>query len=99
MSDSQWEKQYELSKKASTRSSGSSRSRSSSKKSGGTTLKVSDGGNNDITPTRPSLEEIKANIRVVQAPGNQGAVVDGLTNKKYSSLEALLNSYGYATAK
>jgi hypothetical protein len=93
VSDNQWQQQYELSKKASTRSS-SSRSSSSKKKSNGTTVNVNDSGNQ-----RPSKEEIVKNIRVVQAPGNQGAVVDGLTNKKYSSLESLLNSYGYATAR
>ena len=85
-----WEAEMALQRAAAARSS----SRSSSKKSSGSAVAVS-----TQNTSKPSSKEVLANVKVVQAPGNQGQVVDGLTGKKYANLEALLNSYGYATAK
>ena len=93
VADSQWERQYALSKKASA-SRRSSRS-SSKKSSGGKLVVVPD----EKTNARPSQKDIIANMGILQRPGNQGGVLDGISGKTFGSMEALLNYYGYATAK
>lgn len=94
VADSQWEKQYALSKKASA-SRSSSRSSSKKKSSGGKLVVVPD----EKTNARPSQKDIIANMGILQRPGNQGGVLDGISGKTFGSMEALLNYYGYATAK
>lgn len=93
VADSQWEKQYALSKKA---SASRRSSRSSSKKSSGEKLVVVP---DEKTNARPSQKDIIANMGILQRPGNQGGVIDGISGKTFGSMEALLNYYGYATAK
>lgn len=92
VSDSQWEKQYELSKKA---SASRSSSRSSSKSSSGGLVVSSD----SVENSRPSQKDVIGNMKILQSPGNQGAVIDGISGKTFGSMESLLNYYGYATAK
>ena len=94
VADSQWERQYALSKKASA-SRRSSRSSSKKKSSGGKLVVVPD----EKTNARPSQKDIIANMGILQRPGNQGGVLDGISGKTFGSMEALLNYYGYATAK
>lgn len=93
VADSQWERQYALSKKA---SASRRSSRSSSKKSSGEKLVVVP---DEKTNARPSQKDIIANMGILQRPGNQGGVLDGISGKTFGSMEALLNYYGYATAK
>ena len=95
VSDSQWEKQYALSKKA----KASSSSKKSSSKKSSKSLTVSS-GNNAITSqeNRPSSKEVIQNMKILAQPGNQGAVLDGISGKKFANMEALLKYYGYATA-
>lgn len=88
VSDSQWEKEYELSKKASASSSNSS-SRSTSGSSGKSGLVLN-------TNEQYSAKDVIAKMTVLQLPGNQGAVKDGISGKTFSSVDALLNYYGYA---
>lgn len=93
VSDSQWQKQYELSKKASasrTSSSSKSTSKSSSKKSSSEGLKVSTEQSNI-----PDAKDIIAKMTLLQQPGNQGVVKDGISGKTFSSVDELLNYYGY----
>lgn len=91
VSDSQWEKEYELSKKASaSRSSSSSRSTSKSSGESGLVLNT-----NDLSE-QYSAKDIMAKMKILQLPGNQGAVKDGISGKTFSSVDALLNYYGYA---
>lgn len=92
VSDSQWEKQYELSKKA---SASRSSSRSSSKSSSGGLVVSSD----SVENSRPSQKDVIGNMKILQNPGNQGAVIDGISGKTFGNMESLLNYYGYATAK
>lgn len=94
VADSQWQKQYELSKKA---SASRSSSRSSSKKSSGGTnnLVVS---KDDTQNSRPTQKDVIGNMKILAGPGNPG-VLDGISGKKFGSMESLLNYYGYATAK
>lgn len=94
VADSQWEKQYALSKKASA-SRSSSRSSSKKKSSGEKLVVVPE----EKTNARPSQKDIIANMGILQRPGNQGGVLDGISGKTFGSMEALLNYYGYATAK
>lgn len=91
VADSQWERQYELSKKA---SASRSTSRSSSKGSSGGLVVSSD----SVENSRPSQKDVIGNMKILQNPGNQGAVIDGISGKTFGSMEALLNYYGYATA-
>ena len=92
VSDSQWERQFALSKKASASSSKRS-SRSTSKSSS----KISGSGlvstNDSSTSSKPTAKEVLANAKVLQRPGNQGAVIDGISGKTFSSMEALLKYY------
>lgn len=88
VSDSQWEKEYELSKKASaSRASSSSRSTSGSSGESGLVLNTNE---------QYSAKDIMAKMKILQLPGNQGAVKDGISGKTFSSVDALLNYYGYA---
>lgn len=95
VSDSQWQKQYELSKKASasrTSSSSKSTSKSSSKKSSSSgSLKVS----SEQSTTQPTAKDVIGKMTILQQPGNQGAVKDGISGKTFSSVDELLNYYGY----
>lgn len=95
VSDSQWQKQYELSKKASasrTSSSSKSTSKSSSKKSSSSgSLKVS----SEQSTTQPTAKDVIGKMTILQQPGNQGVVKDGISGKTFSSVDELLNYYGY----
>lgn len=94
VADSQWQQQFNLSKKASSRSSSSSRSTGSSKKSGGSEkLQVSgDNGNNNRTQ-KYTAKEVLANAKVLQRPGNQGAVYDQISGKTFGNMAELLKYY------
>ena len=95
VSDSQWEKQYALSKKA----KASSSSKKSSSKKSSKSLTVSSGNNATTSQeNRPSSKEVIQNMKILAQPGNQGAVLDGISGKKFANMEALLKYYGYATA-
>ena len=95
VSDSQWEKQYALSKKA----KASSSSKKSSSKKSSKSLTVSSGNNTATSQeNRPSSKEVIQNMKILAQPGNQGAVLDGISGKKFANMEALLKYYGYATA-
>ena len=84
IADSQWQQEYNLSKKKS--SSGSSKS-----SSGGLKVKTDD----DTSVKQPTAKEVIANMKILQQPGNQGAVLDGISGKTFSSVDKLLNYYGY----
>lgn len=93
VADSQWLKQYELSKKANASrksSSSKSTSRSSSKKSSSESLKVSSEQSNV-----PEAKDIIGKMTILQQPGNQGAVKDGISGRTFSNVDELLNYYGY----
>ncbi len=90
VADSQWQQQFNLSKKASSRSSSSSRSTSSNKK--GTSGNLSVAGNNNETG-KYSAKEVIANVKVLQRPGNQGAVIDGISGKTFDNMAQLLKYY------
>ena len=92
VSDSQWQKEYELSKKAKASSSKSS-SRSTSKKSSSNGLVVNSSNNSSQQYT---AKDVISKMTILQQPGNQGAVKDGISGKTFSSVDALLNYYGYA---
>lgn len=89
-----WEKEYALSKKNST---GSRSSSSSKKSSSSNVLNVGDDTGNTNTKIEPTYEEIMSNIGYLQGTGTiDKPIVDRLTGKKYSTIEELLSSYGYA---
>ena len=93
VADSQWLKQYELSKKANASrksSSSKSTSRSSSKKSSSESLKVFSEQSNV-----PEAKDIIGKMTILQQPGNQGAVKDGISGRTFSNVDELLNYYGY----
>ena len=92
VADSQWQQQFNLSKKASSRSSSSSRSTGSSKKSGGSgKLQVS--GDNGNNTQKYTAKEVLANAKVLQRPGNQGAVYDQISGKTFGNMAELLKYY------
>lgn len=88
ISDSQWQKEYELSKKNSVRSSSSSSRRSSAPYP----LQDTSEKTKEYSP-----QEIMKNMKVLQGPGISQPIQDGYTGKTFSSLEGLLNYYGYGT--
>lgn len=88
VSDSQWQKEYELSKKAS--ASRASRSSNSTSKSSEKNELVTN------TSEQYTAKDIMSKMTILQRPGNQGAVKDGISGKTFSSVDALLNYYGYA---
>lgn len=68
-------------------SSGSSRGSSSS--SSGLVVN----SNNDSSQKQYTRDEVLANMTILQRPGNQGAVKDGISGKTFSSLTDLLKYY------
>ena len=96
VADSQWQQQFELSKKASSRSSSSSRSTSSKKKSDGLKLNeenIQEDNSKDNNKQKYTAKEIIANARILERPGNQGAVYDRLSGKTFSNMTELLKYY------
>lgn len=88
--DSQWQKEYDLSKKASASSSRKSSSRSTSKKNSEEQVVVT-----EIAQDKPKVtaKEVIANAKIIQRPGNQGAVYDGISGKTFGSMPELLKYY------
>lgn len=85
-----WEAEMELQRK--------SLARSSSRTTGSSSVSFSDAGQK-TTPQAPTAKEVIANIKILQRPGNQGAVIDGISGKTFSSVDKVLNYYGYAGVK
>lgn len=67
----------------------------SSKKTSGSTIKVND--NIKDLSNIPSVEQILNNVKTLQGPNLKNNVKDGLSGKTFTSLEDLLNYYGYAS--
>lgn len=90
VADSQWEREYALSKKKSTAS------KSSSSKTPRQAIEETTGNSKEEIAT-PTYEEIMSNIGYLQGTGSiDKTIVDKLTGKKYATIEELLSSYGYA---
>lgn len=90
VTDSQWQKEYDLSKKASASSSRKSSSRSTSSKNSEEQVVVT-----DVSQEKPKVtaKEVIANAKIIQRPGNQGAVYDGISGKTFGSMPELLKYY------
>ena len=48
---------------------------------------------------QPSQEEVLKNIKMLQGPNLKNNIQDGLSGKTFSSVDALLNYYGYVAVK
>lgn len=91
VSDDQWEREYELSKKASARASSSrSRGSSGSSRSYGSS-NVATVSTTDNT-AKPTAEQVFANLKILQGPGNPG-VIDGISGKQFSSVDEIFKYY------
>lgn len=89
IADEQWQKQYALSVANSKKSSSGS-----SKGSSASGTKVST--DNSTEKATPTVQEIISNIKTVQGPNLKNSIKDGISGKTFSSMDALLNYYGYA---
>ena len=85
IADSQWQQEYNLSKKK------AAASKSSKKSSGSNNLVVMD--NNTSASQQYTAQEVIANAKILQRPGNQGAVIDGISGKTFGSMPELLKYY------
>ena len=85
VADSQWAKEYAL----------SSRKASASNN----TINVNDDNKQDISGggEAPTVEKILSNVKTIQGPNLKNSVKDGLSGKTFSSIDDLLNYYGYAS--
>lgn len=83
VSDDQWLKEYQLALKKASASS-------SKKSSGGTSGTIKQ---DDNTKAQYSAQDIISNATLLQMPGNQGAVKDGISGKTFSSMKDLLKYY------
>jgi len=93
IADQQWQKQYNLQLANSRKSSGSS-SKSSKKSSSSSSSNQQVNTEQKATPTP---KEIIDNIKMLQGPGLTNNIKDGISGKTFSSMDALLNYYGYAS--
>lgn len=93
IADQQWQKQYNLQLANSRKSSGGS-SKSSKKSSSSGSLNQQVNTEQKATPTP---KEIIDNIKMLQGPGLTNNIKDGISGKTFSSMDALLNYYGYAS--
>ena len=87
LAQSNWENEFALAKKKSStaRSSGG----------GNNTINV----NNQNNQKNPTYEQVLANIETIQGPGLVKNIKDKSTGKTYSTINELLNEYGYALVK
>lgn len=93
IADQQWQKQYNLQLANSRKSSGgSSKSSKKSSSSGSSNQQV-----NTEQKATPTPKEIIDNIKMLQGPGLTNNIKDGISGKTFSSMDALLNYYGYAS--
>ena len=90
VADSQWQQEFDLSKKASASSSRKSSSRSTSKKNSGEQAVVT-----EVAQDKPQVtaQEVISKAKILQRPGNQGAVYDGISGKTFGSMPELLKYY------
>lgn len=94
LAQSNWEKEYQLSKK---------KVASSSKQSYQIrTGDVNDEANNDTSSVKIknngqeyTQKEILSNVKMIQGPGVKNIVKDGISGKSFSSIDELMNYYGY----
>lgn len=93
IADQQWLKQYNLQLANSRKSSGGS-SKSSKKSSSSSSSNQQVNTEQKATPTP---KEIIDNIKMLQGPGLTNNIKDGISGKTFSSMDALLNYYGYAS--
>lgn len=93
IADQQWQKQYNLQLANSRKSSGGS-SKSSKKSSSSSSSNQQVNTEQKATPTP---KEIIDNIKMLQGPGLTNNIKDGISGKTFSSMDALLNYYGYAS--
>ena len=97
-SNSQWEKEYELQKKnlasSSSRSSSGGSSRKSSSSSSSNSYVADNSSSNSASQVTP--EQIMNNIKYVQGAGVLNSIQDGISGKRFSTVDELLNYYGYA---
>lgn len=93
IADQQWQKQYNLQLANSRKSSGGS---SKSSKKASSTSSSNQQVNTEQKAT-PTPKEIIDNIKMLQGPGLTNNIKDGISGKTFSSMDALLNYYGYAS--
>lgn len=104
VSDSQWAKEYALSKK---KSSSGNTVYTVKEDGGNETVQES-----SVVQETPTVDEILKNVQTVQGTSQKGSVynrslktstdasvIDGISGKKFDSLEDLLNYYGYASVE
>lgn len=89
IADAQWQKQYNLSVANSKKGSSSSSKKSSSS---GTEVSMANPNQKAI----PTVQEIISNVKTLQGPNLKNNIKDGISGKTFSSMDALLNYYGYA---
>lgn len=87
--EKQREEEMALQKQQLAKSSSGSRSQSS-----GSGLVIN--SDNNTSQTQYTAKDVISKMTILQRPGNQGAVKDGISGKTFSSVDALLNYYGYA---
>ena len=91
IADQQWQKQYNL-QLANSRKSSSGSSSKKSNSSGSSGQQV-----NTEQKATPTPKEIIDNVKMLQGPGLTNNIKDGISGKTFSSMDALLNYYGYAS--
>ena len=92
VADSQWEKEYALSKKNST-----ARRTSSSNTSKKTAVEDVIGTETEETQVTP--DDIMKNVQMIQGPNIGKPIKDGLSGKTFATLDDLLAYYGYASVE
>lgn len=94
VADSQWQKEYELSKKKSN-SSGSSSRRSSSAKS--SSSKSNTGKYSLSKSSEKSVQDILKGVKTVSGPNINKNIYDSTSGKYFSNMDELLAYHGYAS--
>lgn len=88
IADAQWQKQYAL--------SASKAKSTSSKKSSSSGEQLAVDTNDSNQNAKPTVQEIINNVKTIQGPNLKNNIKDGISGKSFSSMDALLNYYGYA---
>ena len=89
VSDNQWQQQFELSKKNS--SSGSK------KKTTQQAVKTDVNTDANSNSSKYTPQEILSKVQTLQGPNLKQNIKDGISGKTFSSIDELLNYYGYAS--
>ena len=99
IADSQWQQEFDFSKKKANSTGSSTSKTSSSSTDGKYTISDDKVNNNNQLQQEATPQELLAGMKIVQGPNVVNNVYDSFSKKYFKNLEELLNYHGYASVE